>query len=80
IRNPVAPLSIKRIEAEANDEFVFIGRLDEENGIEDAVAATRKAGVRLCVIVDGPLMPLVAAVQTDHRNPERDKLHVGGVI
>ncbi|MGO6686258.1 glycosyltransferase family 4 protein [Rhizobium leguminosarum] len=61
IRNPVAPLSIKRIEAETNDEFVFIGRLDEEKGIEDAVAATRKAGVRLCVIGDGPLMPLVAA-------------------
>ncbi|TAV90912.1 glycosyltransferase [Rhizobium leguminosarum] len=61
IRNPVAPLSIKRIEAEANEEFVFIGRLDEEKGIEDAVAATRKAGVRLCVIGDGPLMPLVAA-------------------
>ncbi|MBY5753781.1 glycosyltransferase [Rhizobium leguminosarum bv. viciae] len=61
IRNPVAPLSIKRIEAEANDEFVFIGRLDEEKGIEDAVAATRKAGVRLCVIGDGPLMSMVAA-------------------
>ena len=61
IRNPVAPLSIKRIEAEANDEFVFIGRLDEEKGVEDAVAATRRAGVRLCVIGDGPLMPLVAA-------------------
>ncbi|WP_221967453.1 glycosyltransferase family 4 protein [Rhizobium leguminosarum] len=61
IRNPVAPLSIKRIEAETNDEFVFIGRLDEEKGIEDAVAATRKAGVRLCVMGDGPLMPLVAA-------------------
>ncbi|AHF85354.1 glycosyl transferase [Rhizobium leguminosarum bv. trifolii WSM1689] len=61
IRNPVAPLSIKRIEAEANDEYVFIGRLDEEKGIEDAVAATRRAGVGLCVIGDGPLMPLVAA-------------------
>lgn len=61
IRNPVAPLSIKRIEAEANDEFVFIGRLDEEKGVEDAVAATRRAGVRLCVIGDGPLMPLVSA-------------------
>jgi glycosyltransferase involved in cell wall biosynthesis len=67
IRNPVAPLSIKRIEAEANDEFVFIGRLDEEKGIEDAVAATRKAGVRLCVIGDGPLMPLVAASGDDVR-------------
>lgn len=61
IRNPVAPLSISRIEAETNDEFVFIGRLDEEKGIDDAVAATRRAGVRLCVIGDGPLMPRVAA-------------------
>ncbi|MBB6224622.1 glycosyltransferase family 4 protein [Rhizobium leguminosarum] len=61
IRNPVAPLSINRIEAEANDEFAFIGRLDEEKGVEDAVAATRRAGVRLCVIGDGPLMPWVAA-------------------
>ena len=61
IRNPVAPLSIERIQAEANDEFVFIGRLDEEKGVEDAVAATRRAGVKLCVIGDGPLMPLVAA-------------------
>ncbi|MGO7646023.1 glycosyltransferase family 1 protein, partial [Rhizobium ruizarguesonis] len=67
IRNPVAPLSIKRIEAEAKDEFVFIGRLDEEKGIEDAVAATRKAGVRLCVIGDGPLMPLAAASGDDVR-------------
>ncbi|EJC81031.1 glycosyltransferase [Rhizobium leguminosarum bv. trifolii WSM2297] len=61
IRNPVAPLSIERIEAEANDEFVFIGRLDEEKGVEDAIAATRRAGVRLCVIGDGPLMPQVRA-------------------
>ncbi|UVD55924.1 glycosyltransferase family 4 protein [Rhizobium sp. Pop5] len=61
IRNPVAPLSTKRVEAEANDEFVFIGRLDEEKGVEDAIAATRRAGVRLCVIGDGPLMPLVQA-------------------
>ncbi len=61
IRNPVAPLSSERVEAEANDEFVFIGRLDEEKGVEDAVAATRRAGARLCIIGDGPLMPQVAA-------------------
>ncbi|MDK4734479.1 glycosyltransferase [Rhizobium sp. CNPSo 3490] len=61
IRNPVAPLSKQRIEAEANDEFVFIGRLDEEKGVEDAVAATRRAGARLCVIGDGPLRGLVEA-------------------
>lgn len=56
IRNPVSILSTNRVEAEDNSEFVFIGRLDEEKGIEDAVAAVQKAGARLCVIGDGPLM------------------------
>ena len=60
IRNPIAPLSTERVEAEANDEFVFIGRLDEEKGVEDAVTATRRAGARLCVIGDGSLMEQVA--------------------
>ncbi len=61
IRNPIAPLTAERIGAENNDEFVFIGRLDEEKGIEDALAAMRKAGAKLCVIGDGPLMPKVMA-------------------
>lgn len=61
IRNPIAPLTAERVTAENNDEFVFIGRLDEEKGIEDALAAVRRAGARLCVIGDGPLMPKVMA-------------------
>lgn len=61
IRNPVARLSAERVEAESNDEFIFIGRLDEEKGVEDAVAATRRAGANLCVIGDGPLMERVGA-------------------
>ncbi|WP_455274117.1 glycosyltransferase family 4 protein [Rhizobium herbae] len=61
IRNPAAALSRERIEAEVNDEFVFIGRLDEEKGIEDAVKATRRAGARLCVVGDGPLMERISA-------------------
>lgn len=61
IRNPVALLSSERVKAEDNDEFFFIGRLDEEKGIEDALAATKRAGVRLCVIGDGPLMGKVSA-------------------
>lgn len=60
IRNPVARFSAERVAAESNDEFIFIGRLDEEKGVEDAVAATRRAGARLCVIGDGPLMKRVA--------------------
>lgn len=61
IRNPIAPLTAERVAAEDNDEFVFIGRLDEEKGIEDALAAAGRAGARLCVIGDGPLMPDVVA-------------------
>ena len=60
IRNPVAFLSSERVKAENNDEFFFIGRLDEEKGIEDAVAAAKRAGARLCVIGDGPLMGKVS--------------------
>lgn len=61
IRNPVAFLSPERVKTEDNDEFFFIGRLDEEKGIEDAVAATKRARARLCVIGDGPLMGKVSA-------------------
>jgi glycosyltransferase involved in cell wall biosynthesis len=61
ISNPIAPLSSERVAAEDNDEFVFIGRLDEEKGIEDALNAVRLAGARLCVIGDGPLMSMVKA-------------------
>jgi len=61
IRNPIAPLTAERVAAEDNDEFVFIGRLDEEKGIEDALAATARAGVKLCVIGDGPLISKITA-------------------
>jgi glycosyltransferase involved in cell wall biosynthesis len=81
IRNPIAPLTAERVEAESNDEFVFIGRLDEEKGIEDALAATRKAGAKLCVIGDGPLMPKVMAAG-DHVRAVGWKSHaeIGQII
>lgn len=67
IRNPVSILSANRVEAEKNNEFVFIGRLDEEKGIEDAVVAVQKAGARLCVIGDGPLMSKLPQTDTNIR-------------
>lgn len=54
IRNPTTALSSDRVKAEKNSEFVFIGRLDEEKGIAEAVQATKQAGVGLLVIGDGP--------------------------
>ncbi|MFC5446000.1 glycosyltransferase family 4 protein [Rhizobium halophytocola] len=61
IANPVSVASPQRVEVEANREFFFIGRLDPEKGIEDALAAVEMAGVKLCVIGDGPLLPKVLA-------------------
>ncbi|WP_197278383.1 glycosyltransferase family 4 protein [Rhizobium sp. AAP43] len=55
IRNPAAPYTRERVRAEDNSEFFFIGRLDPEKGVADAVAAAGRAGVRLCIIGDGPL-------------------------
>jgi glycosyltransferase involved in cell wall biosynthesis len=55
LRNPVLPFTEERVRAEDNSEFFFIGRLDTEKGIEDAVRAAVDAGVTLNVIGDGPL-------------------------
>lgn len=55
LRNPATPYGRERVPAEDNSDFFFIGRLTPEKGIEDAVEAASRAGVRLTVIGDGPL-------------------------
>ncbi|MCV9967747.1 glycosyltransferase family 4 protein [Pararhizobium sp. BT-229] len=55
LRNPVIPYRKQRICVENNSEFFFIGRLEPEKGIEDAVKAAAVAGVTLTIIGDGPL-------------------------
>lgn len=55
LRNPVSPYRTERVRVEDNSEFFFIGRLEPEKGIEDAVEAAVSAGVTLTVIGDGPL-------------------------
>ncbi len=59
--NPVRPWSAKRIPVEANREFVFVGRLDEEKGADLAARAARRAGVTLRIIGDGPMMERLRA-------------------
>ena len=55
LRNPVTPFCSERVQVEDNSEFFFVGRLEPEKGIEDAVAAAALAGVPLTIIGEGPL-------------------------
>jgi glycosyltransferase involved in cell wall biosynthesis len=55
LRNPIIPFTSTRIAAEANREFLFIGRLEREKGPDLAARAARKAGVTLHLIGDGPM-------------------------
>ncbi len=60
LRNPAVPYRNERVGVEDNSEFFFIGRLEAEKGIEDAVEAAMRAGVRLTVIGDGPMKERIA--------------------
>jgi glycosyltransferase involved in cell wall biosynthesis len=53
--NPVTPFLDRRVEAEANREFLFIGRLEHGKGPDLACAAAARAGVTLRIIGDGPM-------------------------
>lgn len=55
IRNPVTPFTTERIEAERHRAIAFVGRVEAEKGIEEALDAAREAGVPMMVIGDGPL-------------------------
>lgn len=55
VRNPALPFVAERIAAEHNRSFFFIGRLEQEKGAQDALAAARLAGVPLEIIGDGPM-------------------------
>lgn len=53
--NPVHPFGGKRIEAENNREFLFVGRLEATKGPDLAAAAARAAGVTMRFVGDGEL-------------------------
>lgn len=60
LRNPVEPFTADRVPAERNRTFLFVGRVEAEKGVEDAVEAARRADVPLRVVGDGPLLPNLA--------------------
>ena len=61
IPNPCVPFSEKRVTAESNEEFQFVGRVVAEKGIEVFLAAARLAGVPVRVMGEGPLREALAA-------------------
>ena len=56
IGNPSVPFSEKRVYAEKNKEFHFIGRLVNEKGIKEFLLAAKLAEVPVRVMGDGPLL------------------------
>ncbi|MEH2557416.1 glycosyltransferase involved in cell wall biosynthesis [Bradyrhizobium algeriense] len=62
LRNPVTPWCPRRIEAERNKVFLFVGRLEEDKGVDLLLAAARDANVRVRVIGSGPLEGKLAGI------------------
>lgn len=57
VRNPSLPFLPERVRAEKNSEYVFVGRVEEEKGVGDFLAAARAIGVPARVIGDGSALP-----------------------
>lgn len=60
LRNPALPWREERVTAERNREVFFVGRLDEDKGIDLLARAARRAGARVRIIGDGPLYDYIA--------------------
>ncbi len=81
VRNPALPFVTARIAAEHNKDFFFIGRLEQEKGPQDALAAARLACVPLQIVGDGPMR---AALEAEY--PEvtfhgwKEKSEIGSLL
>ena len=60
LRNPVEPWRQERVTAERNRDVFFIGRLEQDKGVDLLAEAARRAGLRLQIIGDGPLKDSLA--------------------
>lgn len=54
VRNPAAPWTEQRIKAEDNTKLVFVGRVDQEKGVDPLAKAAAEAGVTMTFVGDGP--------------------------
>lgn len=55
LRNPVQPWSDKRVHAEVNQEFLFVGRLEHDKGVLLLAEAAKQAGVPITFVGEGAL-------------------------
>lgn len=55
IANPATPYCTTRIAAESNSQFLYIGRLTEEKGVDILVEAARKSKTEVAFAGEGPL-------------------------
>lgn len=55
LRNPVTAWSEQRVAAERNRDFFYVGRLEQDKGVDLLAGAARRAGVRVHVVGTGPL-------------------------
>jgi glycosyltransferase involved in cell wall biosynthesis len=55
LRNPVIPWCRERVEAERNNEVLFVGRLERDKGVDLLAEAARRSRATLIIVGDGPL-------------------------
>ncbi|GJE62604.1 glycosyltransferase family 4 protein [Methylobacterium trifolii] len=81
LRNPVMPWRAERVAAEANRSILFVGRLEQDKGVDLLARAARRANVPLRVVGAGPLGAQLAA---EHPEVEqlgwRDRTQIGALV
>jgi glycosyltransferase involved in cell wall biosynthesis len=67
LRNPVTPWRHARVAAERNRDVFYVGRLEEDKGVDLLAKAARRAGVPLQLIGDGALAAQLARAHPEAR-------------
>lgn len=66
LRNPVTPWTSERITAENNNKILFVGRLEEDKGVDVIAQAASLAGLTLTIVGDGSLRAELAKKHPEH--------------
>ena len=81
LRNPATAFSDTRVHAEANNRFIFVGRVEAEKGVEELVLSAKRTGVALTVVGDGPLRENLAKAYPEVQfTGWKDRSEIQGLI